>query len=535
MDKIKEYESWCLSPFITDAERSELMAMSKEAAEAFFGGGLGFGTSGVRGIRGLGSRGINRFTLGRYITAYARILASKGARRVLICRDSRIGGRELMEAAAACLMNEGIKTFVLTDDGCAPSPLLSYYVRKGGFDGGINLTSSHNTSEYSGVKIFGSDGVLISDEEARHIEEEAHLLPLPFDMPGSYELCHLSDSPIDDYASYVRGKYHSNGSLRTVFTPLHGVSGELMVKCAEACGFDISIVGEQMAPDGEFPTVLSPNPEDPAALGMAIEQAEREGADMVVALDPDGDRMGAAVRTEKGFVHINPNRMAALMLDYLLENNDKGGKCALVSTYVSGELPRRLAEKRGAEVFLTPTGFKNIADRRSELEKSGIRVLLSYEEAFGYMVEGDTWDKDGITAALTAMSAFERLMSAGSGLIERERELMAECGYYDERTFSFMTGKHSSMEVYTKTVRNLLEMPEDDKKSLKIIKTEHFDSINTLRIELECGILWVRPSGTEPKLKLYGHGRGGSLEEASCNAEAVIACGTNAIKQFMGE
>ena len=536
MNKSAEYKMWLSSPFLTAEEKKSLENMTEAEVEAFFGGGLGFGTSGVRGIRGLGSRGINRFTLGRYMAAYATILAGRGAKRVLLCRDSRIGGLDFLHMAAACLNKEGIEAWVFGEDGYAPSPLLSFSVRHGGFDGGINLTSSHNTADYSGVKIFGHDGVLLSDSEARDIEGVAHKMPLPFDIPCEFSL--MAASPELERA-YIRGcadSYRSNGRLKAVFTPLHGVSGELMKKCAEACGFEISIVEAQFAPDGNFSTVLSPNPEDPASMAMAIAQAEREGADMVVALDPDGDRMGAAVRIAEGFVHVNPNRMAALMLDYMLNRKENAvGRRALVTTYVSGMLPQALAGKRGVEVHLTPTGFKNIADRRAELEKQGIRALLSYEEAFGYMVEGATWDKDGITAALTAMSAYEALMESGGSMAGRWCQLMEECGYFDERNYNFMTGSRSPLDIFTKTAEMLLEMSLNDKKTFRILSAEHFCDINTLRIDLECGILWVRPSGTEPKLKLYGHGRGGSLAEAAQSAEEVIALGACVINNFMGE
>lgn len=492
--------------------------------------GLRFGTSGVRGVMGSGCGSINVFTVYKYALAFARELASKGGRRVLLCMDCRHGGASFLEAACSAMEHGGIEPYVI-GGGYAPSPMLSFAIRYCRFDGGINITSSHNTKEYNGLKMYGPDGALIPDEYAEGIQRRAEDADMPQFVPEAFAVKELSAEAEE---KYIKSVSVSCRGVKTVFTPLHGVSGRLFMKAASACGFDVTPVFEQMEPDGDFPTVASPNPEEFSSMALACIRAREIGAGFVLALDPDGDRMGAAEDQAGVFSPINPNRMAALLLDHLLCEMGEAdiSKTALITTYVSGGLPAALAQKRGMKVYITPTGFKNMARKRAELEKEGITVLLAFEEAYGYMT-GKVWDKDGISAGMTAIAAAGRWAQKGKSLHEGALCLMEEAGFFDERWYSFATGDISAGEVFKRIASGISKT--SGPPGYGADGYEFIDSQNTVRIDFDKGRLWIRPSGTEPKLKLYSHGTGKTFTAASDATESVMDSGVRIINEYMGE
>ncbi|MEA4920101.1 MAG: hypothetical protein VB078_04190 [Clostridiaceae bacterium] len=491
---------------------------------------LGFGTSGVRGIMGSGLGRINVFTVYKYALAFARELASKGGRKALLCRDCRHGGESFLDAACSAMVRGGIEPYVI-GGGFAPSPMLSFAVRYCGFDGGINITSSHNTKEYNGLKMYGPDGALITDEYAEGIQRRAEENDIPQSVPAASGVKELSANVEEEY---IKSISMPRRGVKAVFTPLHGVSGRLFMRASSACGFDVIPVFEQMEPDGDFPTVASPNPESLLSMDMACARAREVGAGLVIALDPDGDRMGAMEAHEGVFSQINPNRMAALLLDQLLweKGGDDISKMALITTYVSGGLASALAEKRGMRVYITPTGFKNMARKRAELQKEGITVILAFEEAFGYMT-GRVWDKDGISAGMTAIAAAGRWAQKGKSLREGAISLMEEAGFFDERWHSFPTGDISAAEVFKRVALGISKVPGPPGYGADGFELMEIQS--TVRVDFNRGRLWIRPSGTEPKLKLYSHGMGHTLSEAADAAERIMDAGVRIINEYMGD
>ncbi len=545
---------------------------------------LEFGTGGLRGVIGGGYNRMNPFVIRRATTGLARYVkrfveSERGPdseAKAVIAYDCRRYSDVFALEAALVLCSHGVRTFLFS--GLRPTPELSYAVRALGADTGIVLTASHNPPEYNGYKVYWNDGSQVVEPHDTGIINEVQSVQdvpdiLSEDEALERELLVYIDSEIDDAfismvtRQVIRPQLFTEyaSSLGIVYTPLHGTGAMLMERAFEELGISLDTVPQQRMPDGEFPTVASPNPEEGAALEYAIQQAIDTGADLVLGTDPDADRIGIAVRvSDSEFRLVTGNQLGVLLADYVLGSLDSLGKLpdkpAFVKTIVTTELQRLVAEHHGARVFETLTGFKHIAAliRSFEASPGSWNYVMGDEESYGYMIGTEVRDKDAITAAvLTAEMALYHA-SNGSSIVQRLNELYEQFGYYEERTISAMFPGQDGVAA----MKNLMERFRHDPpaewggEKVRLVRdyrsrtTRYLDSgvtehdidlpvSNVLQFELEDGSrVSVRPSGTEPKIKFYAsvHGPAGEkLREASREVSERVDRIENAVQSYIPE
>lgn len=515
---------------------------------------LAFGTGGLRGVIGGGYNRINPFVVRRATTGLARYVkrfveSERGPdaqAKAVIAYDCRNYSDVFALEAALVLSSHGIKTYLFS--GLRPTPELSFAVRALGADTGIVVTASHNPPAYNGYKVYWNDGSqVVAPHDKGIINEVQSVAEVPKSMSEAdakkMGLLEYIDSDIDDRflemvtKQVIRPDLFKNyaSSLGIVYTPLHGTGAMLMERAFEMLGISLDTVASQRMPDGNFPTVASPNPEEGAALKHAINEALDSGADLVLGTDPDSDRLGIAVRSlENDFTLITGNQLGVLLADYVLGSlSDLGRlpeKPAFVTTIVTTQLQRVVAEHHGAQVFETLTGFKHIAAliRAFEANPGTWNYVMGDEESYGYMIGTEVRDKDAITAAVLTTEMALYHASTGSSALSRLNEIYEQFGYYEERTISAVFPGQDGVA----TMKNLMErfrndppttwggetvvaMRDYEKRITRIIATGHEEHnidlpvSNVLQFELSDGSrVSVRPSGTEPKIKFYASVRG---------------------------
>lgn len=504
---------------------------------------LEFGTGGLRGVIGGGYNRINPYVVQRAtegLATYVEKNATTEEPAAVIAYDCRRYSSEFAHHAALVFAAHGVKTYLFSS--LRPTPELSFAVRKLGATVGIVVTASHNPPEYNGYKVYWDDGAqIVAPHDAGIIEEVRSVKRAPHVMPQKTaekkRLLVYIDDEIDDAfvtaakSVAIRPKLTiDHGSeLNVVYTPLHGTGAMLIERTLGELGIDVVTVPEQREPDGEFPTVASPNPEDGAALEMAIELAKRNGADLVIGTDPDSDRIGIAVPDGDEFVLVTGNQLGALLVDYVFSSLSElkrlPKKPAFVKTIVTTELQTRIARRYGATCFDTLTGFKHIAAliRRFESQRNGPTYVIGGEESYGYLIGTEVRDKDAVSAAVMTceMALYHR--RAGKSVLGRLNEIYLEYGYFEENTISrYFTGK-SGLDVMTGLMDGLREGPPFEIAGLRVETVRDFltgettdrttsatradidlPRSNVLQFVFEDGsILSARPSGTEPKIKFY--------------------------------
>lgn len=530
------YLAWLNDILVDDDTKCELNGISGNNAEIYdrFFKQLEFGTGGLRGLIGAGMNRMNVYTVRLATQALAEhiLLKNKDSRGVVIAHDPRNKSQEFVLEAAKVLVGNQIPVFVFPR--VTPTPLLSYAVRYCSADAGIMITASHNTREYNGYKAYGSDGVQLLPDPSNEVsrimmgltQQDVKIAQEP---KNSSLWTWLDDQVYESYYEQVTklapATKEQDLDISILFTPLHGAGGQFVSRALKNAGFThLDIVEEQLLPDGNFPTVALPNPEEPDAFALAFKYAKKKHYDLVLATDPDADRVGVAVNVDGHFVLLTGNQVGVLLSDYLLlqlEPDQRKNK-VLIKTIVSTPMIDAIGVKYGVEILDTLTGFKFIGSYIELLEGMGKEFLFGFEESCGYLAGTFVRDKDAIVACLliAQMTAFYK--KQGITLAQRLDELMEEYGYYLESMSSYYFENASEAEQANTLIAALRMSPPHEIGGYEI-KT-CFDYLNSVAHDVvtntmskldfpqENVLQWetvigdkitLRPSGTEPKMKLY--------------------------------
>ena len=557
MDYKKAYEQWLNAPALDQAEKAELAAIAgdeKEIESRFFSQ-LEFGTAGLRGTMGVGLYRMNIHVIRHATQAFAKVILGEGPeavkKGVAICFDCR-NNSDVFAREAACIMAAaGIPVRLF--ESLRPTPELSFAIREYGCIAGINITASHNPKEYNGYKVYWSDGAQLppnhADEVAKIMRESDvfDVTVADYDKAVADGLITIMGEETDEkFLKNVMEQVNDQAAVdavadtfKMVYTPFHGTGHKLIPEALKRLGMKhVICVPEQMVIDGNFPTVASPNPENPEGFALAVELANKEGADFILGSDPDADRVGLMVRAGDGFKVLTGNQTGVLLLDYLIGAMKRVGKLpanpVALKTIVTTEMARKVAEVNGLKCFDTFTGFKFLAQKKDQLESSGEgNVIMSYEESYGYMLGSYVRDKDAVTAAvaMTEMAAY--YAGKGMTLYDALMALYEKYGDYGERTMNLVMPGLDGLKKMADLMANLRKDPpkEIGGETVKTWKDYKDGSVvdaatgektvmelsgsNVLRYELADGTsVIVRPSGTEPKVKVYILAQGAS--QADC-------------------
>ena len=544
MDAMALYQKW-LTDFAADAETvADLTAIRDDPAEIEdrFYRELEFGTAGMRGVLGAGTNRLNVYNVRRVTRALAKYILTVpgGAKKgVAIAYDSRNKSDVFAKEAALVLCAAGVKAFLF--ESLRPVPVLSFTVRYLKCIAGIVITASHNPKQYNGYTVYWSDGAQMPPESVKgltdRLPDTTYAESVPMDEKEALAkglLTYIGKDVDDAYIAAVK-KLSVNPelarevgrTLKIVYTPLHG-SGNLPVRriFREIGMENVYVVPEQELPNGDFPTVRVPNPEDPAAFELALKMQKELGADLCVGTDPDCDRVGVACMTENGPRLLNGNQIGCVLLHYILSQKKERGElpanAAAVTTIVSTDMARAIAESFGCEMIEVLTGFKYIAEQIRLFEETGAHTFMfGFEESFGYLSGTDVRDKDGVNACmLIAEAACWYKKNYGCTLVDAIDRLYEQYGYYGDRVTSFVLPGKDGLEKMQSVMKALRDCPPAEFGGVKVaalrdyLKSERvcggertaltLPKSNVLYFELEGGAwLCVRPSGTEPKIKLY--------------------------------
>lgn len=539
------YESWLRRFAKDEATVAELksIAQDEQEIEDRFYTELAFGTGGLRGVLGMGTNRMNVYNVRRATMGLAKYLIDQGIadRGVTVAYDSRNMSDVFAKQTALTLAAAGVKAYLF--DSLRPVPVLSYSVRHLHAAGGVIITASHNPPKYNGYKVYGEDGAQIGLEAADAITKYIRSLqyeqcaPMAEDEAREKGILQIigAKEVDDDYIRMIKGLalrpelLEKRGKdLNIVYTPLHG-SGNVPVRrmLQEVGVTHVTVVPEQEKPDGNFPTVTAPNPEDPAAFRLAIPLAEKVGASVVFGTDPDCDRLGAAVRDGAGVFHtLTGNQIACLMLYHILTSLKEKGTLpkngAVVKSVVSTELARAICDDFGVAMVEVLTGFKFIGEKIQQFEETGSHTFLfGFEESFGYLSGTQVRDKDGVNASLLLCEAACACMDRGETLYDALQAIYRRYGYYQERGVSVTLPGKDGAEKIQRMMTAMRANPPRALAGVRVLAVRDFlrgarvdasgaetaldfPHSNVLYFELEGGNwVCVRPSGTEPKIKLY--------------------------------
>ncbi|MBR4236058.1 MAG: phospho-sugar mutase [Clostridia bacterium] len=544
---MQTYYDWLNSPALSVSEHAELSAIQNDPAqiEDRFYKDLEFGTGGLRGILGMGTNRMNVYTVRRAAKGLAlRLIQEGGApekRGVAIAHDSRHMSREFAEDSARVIANMGIPVYLF--DSLRPTPELSFTIKHLGCAAGIVVTASHNPAEYNGFKAYGSDGGQITPVTADAVMAIMKSLdPLAIDLLPSLEspLIHIIGKEVDDkYIEHVLSLRpdkdllkRTGVKLKIVYTPLHGAGNKLVRAALERAGYtDVTVVKEQELPDGSFPTVKSPNPENPEAFTIAIRYADEIGADVIIGTDPDSDRMGMMLKKNGVWTAVTGNQAGCLMLEYILNAHKVQPGDYAVTTIVSTRMVDAIAAKYGITIERVLTGFKFIGETIDKKEKAGNHgFLLGFEESYGYLTGGYIRDKDAVIATLLACELTAYYKSQGKSLMDALENMYKEYGYYAEKTISVVMPGVDGMEKREKATADLRAEAPKQIGGRTVLEALDFKQGNVMGLpkadvllyKLE-GDAWVcvRPSGTEPKLKIYAGVREKTAEDAKAQLDII--------------
>lgn len=531
MDIHEKYEYWLT---FDDNTKNELESITdKKEIEDRFYKDLEFGTGGLRGIMGAGANRMNKYTVGKATKGLCEYLKNEfaGEKSVVIAYDSRNNSKAFAECAAEVLCYNGIKTFLFEE--IMPTPVLSFSVRYLNCNAGIVITASHNPKEYNGYKVYDKYGCQLvpqyADKVISYINnvkdiKSVKYMNLNMALSNGY-LTYIGDEVLNSYISEVEkmAVYKEASDLKIVYTPLHGTGNIPVRKVLSDMSFDVSVVKEQAVADGNFTTVRSPNPEEKDALNMALEQAKRANADLVIGTDPDCDRVGVGVLHNGEYTLLTGNQTGALLVDFYLKfkKQSLNPKSTLVKTIVTNDLGAEIARKNGLNVVETLTGFKYIGDQITKYEKTGENeFLIGYEESYGYLVGTYARDKDAVVASMLICEMAAYYKKNKMTLVDALNVLYSEYGFYLDALDSFvLKGKDGASRI-----KNIMSYFRANKATVFPNITDVKDyctgigdlpKSNVLKFFLKGGSwIAVRPSGTEPKLKMYYSVRG--IDSSTC-------------------
>lgn len=556
MEYLKQYEDWLSNPYFDGDTKKELETLKgndKEIKERFFKN-LEFGTGGLRGILGAGTNRMNIYTVRRATQGLANYIIKQGgeSKGVAIAYDSRRMSPEFAMETALCLSANNIKAYLF--ESLRPTPELSFALRELGCIAGVVITASHNPAEYNGYKVYWEDGAQITSPKDVEIIHEVNSIRdfsqvktttrEDAEEKGLLKIIgkEIDDRYIEELKRLVINPVSEEGKkIRIVYTPLNG-SGNLPVqRILKELGFEnVFVVAEQEKPDSEFTTVGYPNPEDPKVYNLAIELAQKVDGDIILATDPDADRLGVQVRDDKGeFVLFNGNMTGALIAEYIFSQKARKGtlpkNSALIKTIVSGNLPDQIAKAYDAELIEVLTGFKYIGEQIKQFEETGDHeFIFGYEESYGYLVGTHSRDKDAIVAAMVLCEAAAYYKSQGVTLYQQMMSIFEKYGYYKEETVAVTFEGIEGIEKIKSITENYRKNPPKKAGGYNILRCRDYlaDTITDVKTgEVtttglpKSDVLYyemnddawcaVRPSGTEPKIKFYFGVKGSSSEDAS--------------------
>lgn len=510
-----KYNLWLT--FDDDTKKELLSVTDEKEIEDRFYKDLAFGTGGLRGIMGAGSNRMNKYTVGKATFGLANYLKSKtdGEIKVALAYDSRNNSAFFAKTAAGIFASCGFKVYLY--ETLVPVPVLSFTTAFLGCTAGVMITASHNPKEYNGYKVYDSKGCQFCTEDAKNAIEFINKIDdfstIPFaDVENNENITMIGENVLGEFLKQVKKQsvYEKPSDLKIVYTPLHGTGNIPVRRMLE--GMDVTVVKEQELPDGNFSTVRSPNPEEKDALNIAIETAKKIGADLVLGTDPDCDRVGIAVKDGDDYKLFTGNQTGALLVKFILtmHKDELNPKSTLVKTIVTSELGANIGRKFGLNVEETLTGFKYIGDKINKYEASGEKeFVIGYEESYGYLVGTHARDKDAVVSSMLICQMAAWYKNQGKTLVDGLNEIYDEYGYYLDFLDSFvLKGKDGAEKIQSLMVtfreKGTSLLPDikeiiDFKDGIRDLPKE-----NVLKYILNDGSwIAVRPSGTEPKIKVY--------------------------------
>lgn len=565
MDYKKIYEEWCNNETFDEETRKELEAINgndEEIKDRFYKE-LEFGTAGLRGVIGSGTNRMNKYTVGKATQGLANFIVKQNVQEkgVVIAYDSRRMSDKFSEQTALILNANGIKTYLF--ESLRPTPVLSFAVRELGCTAGIVITASHNPPEYNGYKVYWDDGAQIINpidkgimDEIKNITDYSVIKTMDkteaiekglFNIVGK----EVDDRYIEELKKLVINQEAINkvaDNLKIVYTPLHGTGAVMAKRILGELGFkNVYVVEEQEKPDGEFPTVEYPNPEDPKAFELALKLAKEKDADIVLANDPDADRIGMFVKnpTTNEFVLFNGNMTGLLIADYILSSRKEKGtlpeNAAIIKTIVSSNMTEEIAKYYNVKLYEVLTGFKNIAQKIREFEENNTyECLYGFEESYGCLIGTHARDKDGIVAAMTLCELAAACKEKNITIYDQMMEMYKRYGFYKEGQVAItLKGADGAIKI-KEMMDNMRNNPPKEIGEYKVlaVKDYNFGKINNLEqnkiIDADLpksNVLYyelnkdawccIRPSGTEPKVKMYIGIKGTDLEDAEVKLEEL--------------
>ena len=574
MDYLKNYEKWIASDVVSDTDKQELFDVkndTKELEDRFYRD-LEFGTAGMRGVLGIGTNRLNIYNVRHATAGVAEYVNKEGEtakkKGVLIGYDTRIMSREFAEETAKVLADAGIKVFLF--DTVHSVPEVSFGIRTLGCAAGVMITASHNPKEYNGYKVYGPDGGQLPPEAVQTVIDAMADTDI-----FSVEYMELSDALKSGIVEYVGAELNEMflqtiqkqqlnpdavkevaDTFKLIYSPLHGTGSRPVKEILKRIGFkNVLVVKEQDTEDGNFPTVKSPNPENAEAFTIAIEMAKENDVDFIIGTDPDCDRVGVVVRDADGVYRtLTGNQTGALLVEYILRSKSEQGTLpkdgVVIKTIVTTELAAKIAESYGIEIMNVFTGFKYIGEKMTEFaEKKNHTYLIGFEESYGYLVGTHARDKDGVVASMLIAEMAAYYKTKGKSLYEAMQDIYKKYGYFVEQTNAYTMPGKDGMERMANILNSLRDNAPTTINGLEVIKTtdyltqtisykcgtekplEGLPKSNVLRYDLsdEKSYFIVRPSGTEPKIKLYLGTSAGSIDEAQKIIDGIVADAENRV------
>ncbi len=544
MSYIDTYNLWLNHPCIDEKSRQELLKMSEKEKEDAFYTNIKFGTAGMRGVMGVGSDRINIYTIRKATLGFANYLNKNKKNGVAIAYDNRHNSKEYAYDCAALLASQGIKTYLF--DSLRPTPELSFATRYYKCDGGIMITASHNPKQYNGYKLYDETGCQLIPEIAAKVTSEVEKIDDPLSITiGDYDksLVNIINKEVDE-AYYLevlnislRKDLKNKDSIKIVFSPEHGASNIPVRETLKRAGFDVHVLDCQATPDGDFPNTKTPNPEEAGAYEGVIALAKKIDADLLLVCDPDGDRMGVGVKKDGDYLIFNGNQTGALLLEYILSTRKELGiKCdnpVMFNTIVTSDIGEAVANYYGVECEKTLTGFKYIGNKVKQYEENGKKhYVFGYEESYGSLISPFVRDKDATQACMMLAEEAVYYHLQGKTLYDVLLDIFNKVGAYYDAQFSIMLPGADGAEKLANIMKNIRENPftlpgyktvkiED----YKLKKTTYsdgtveeltgFDTTDALKYYLQDGsFVAIRPSGTEPKCKIYLSTKADTYEKA---------------------
>ena len=559
-----EYQKWLDSKVLTPAEHEELLSIKDDPKEieSRFYGPLEFGTAGLRGTMKVGLHHMNNYVVRHATQGFANVIAAEGeeakARGVAICMDCRLHSMDFARAAAEVMVGNGIRVRIF--ESLRPTPELSFAVREYHCQAGINITASHNPREYNGYKVYWEDGAQLPPQHADAIAAQLEKIDIfndirsiPYDEGLASGMITVMGEECDErFMRNVMAMANdpdmvakAADTFKIVYTPFHGCGHILVPLALRRLGMKhVLCEPQQMVIDGNFPTVKSPNPENPEGFYLAVELAKKHGATLIVGTDPDADRVGIMVRDGQGeYVPFTGNQTGALLCDYLIGAKQRAGTMpenpAVLKSIVSSEMVRAIAKRNGVSCFDTFTGFKFMAEKIGQFEaEHSYNAIFSFEESYGYMIGNYVRDKDAVTASMLIVEMACWYATQGMTLFDALNALYEKYGYYAEKTHNLVMPGLDGLAKMAQLMADLRAKPYTEIAGTKVLEFKDYQTgsvtdmqtgkkhsmelsgSNVLRFELEDGTSFiVRPSGTEPKIKVYVLTSGSSQE----NVEERIA------------